>query len=996
MKALDKLLSRILVGIVFCLPFTGFAESQDHWAFQPIQRPEVPVLKDFNGASIQPLDAFILDRLQEEGLKFSPKADRRTLVRRYYYAIIGLPPTLEEMTQWMSDEEPLWSERLVDHILNQPAFGEHWARRWLDIARYSDTKGYVYGREEKNWPHAWVYRDWVIQAFNDDMPYDRFLKLQLAADQIVVDQNEDLAAMGFLTVGRRFLGVRPDIIDDQIDVVTRGMLGLTVSCARCHDHKYDPIPTADYYSLYGVFDNSVESLIPLASNPRGLLESHHERALKLEERLAAEKLTAGKRARSRLTDYLLAQLELEKYPPAGFDQIFQKEDILPAFVHAWRDRLRDAGEDKDPVFARWHAYNKLPKSDFSKNALEVDFLFQSGSQSNRWIELAFMTPPLSFEEVVRRYGAVFDWVVEVTDQKKEALSGSVAFNDPDLEALRQLLFDPGSPCVVPQGGIVHTEFWFDTDTINALWGMQKELDLSILNSPEPVRVALGLEERRYTEDPRIFLRGDPMNQGVKVSRHFLSALKGSIKGPFENGSGRLELAEAIVSPDNPLTSRVIVNRIWGFLMGQGLVPTPSDFGTRADPPSHPELLDWLANDFMEHGWSLKSAIRQIVLSETFQQSSKSPGDPYLMEKAMQLDPENRWLWKMNARRLTFEEIRDSLFQLTSNLDRQTGGRPVDIFSAPFNPRRAVYGKVDRQFVSSELRVFDFANPDLHIAQRSETTVPQQALFFINHPLALDRSRALAKVSAGNEFSDTQRIREMFRRALQREPSETELAESLEWVSSTPREMALSVLETARDWTYGTGKLEESNQQILNFTPLPHFNGRAWQGGSSWPDKTWGWAQLTADGGHPGNTRDHAVVRRWTAPEDMVVQIQSILSHQSQPGDGIRAFVVHSSKGILDSITIHVDEADLNQSSINMREGETLDFLVDIGDVLNSDEFIWKIQINEMEVDKDVEASAAAKHWDSVRDFPKNRLEPLTPWEQLAQALLCSNEFLFID
>lgn len=994
MKVMNHHIARILFGLACCMPFTGLAEAEGHWAFQPVQRPEVPVLKNRSGDSVQPLDAFILARLQNAGLRFAPQADRRTLVRRFHYAITGLPPTVEEMSRWMNDAEPMWSERLVDHLLNQPAFGEHWARRWLDIARYSDTKGYVYGREEKNWPHAWVYRDWVIQALNNDMPYDRFLKLQLAADQLVGERDEDLAAMGFLTVGRRFLGVRPDIIDDQIDVVTRGMLGLTVSCARCHDHKYDPIPTADYYSLYGVFDNSVESLIPLASNSKGLLESYQERALKLEERLAAEKITAGKRARSRLTDYLLAQLQLEKYPPAGFDQIFQKEDILPAFVHAWRDRLRDAGEDKDPVFARWHAYSKLPRSDFSKNALQVDALFQSGSKSNQWIELAFMTPPLSFEEVVRRYGAVFDWVVEVTDQRKEALSGSVEFKDPDLEALRKLLFDSGSPCEVPQGGIVHTEFWFDTDTINALWGMQKELDQSILNSPEPVRVALGLEDRTYTEDPRVFLRGDPMNQGVKVPRHFLSALKGSVNEPFENGSGRLELAEAIASPGNPLTSRVIVNRLWGFLMGQGLVKTPSDFGTRADPPSHPELLDWLANDFMERGWSLKSTIRQIVLSETFQQSSKSLADPDLMEKAMRLDPENRLLWKMNARRLTFEEIRDSLFVLTSQIDPQNGGRPVNIFSAPFNPRRAVYGQVDRQFVSSELRVFDFANPDLHIAQRSETTVPQQALFFINHPLALDRSRALAEVSAGEQFSDSQRVREMFRRALQREPSDIELNEALEWVRSVKHDQAEPVPETVQDWAYGTGKLDESQGQTLNFTPLPHFTGKAWQGGSSWPDATWGWAQLTANGGHPGNTRDHAVVRRWTAPEDIVVQIQSILSHQSQPGDGIRAFVIHSSKGILDSKKIHVNEADLNQSSIHMCEGETLDFLVDIGDVLNSDEFIWKIQIDEMEMD--VEESAAAKHWDSVRDFPQNRLEPLTPWEQLAQALLCSNEFLFID
>ncbi len=279
--------------------------AEDHWAFQPVQDPPVPELPS-SSVVTNPIDAFVLSRLKKAGLSPSPESDRRTLIRRLSFSLTGLPPSPSDVNQFVaSPSEDVYPD-LVDRYLASKQYGEHWARHWLDVARYSDTKGYVYAREERFWVHAWRYRDWVVNALNEDMPYDRFLLLQLAADQAEGKRNEDLAAMGFLTVGRRFLGVNRDIMDDRIDVVTRGTLGLTVSCARCHDHKYDPIPTADYYSLYGVFNSCEEQLVRL-KNATGLDDADEAFDAELQKRKTAlqQKLKSGrdessKRARSRV------------------------------------------------------------------------------------------------------------------------------------------------------------------------------------------------------------------------------------------------------------------------------------------------------------------------------------------------------------------------------------------------------------------------------------------------------------------------------------------------------------------------------------------------------------------------------------------------------------------------------------------------------------------------------------------------------------------------
>jgi cytochrome c553 len=494
------------------------ASAKRHWAFQPVREPAPPAVQ--NSAWVKsPVDAFVLARLEAAQIKPAPAADRRTLIRRATFDLIGLPPTPAEVEDFERDGSPEAFARVVDRLLASPRYGERWGRYWLDIARYADTKGYVF-MEDRKYPFAYVYRDWVIQALNNDLPYDKFLIDQIAADRLPAHDDGSLAAMGFLTVGRRFLNNRPDIIDDRLDVISRGMMGLTVTCARCHNHKFDPIPTEDYYSLYGVLASSIEKQVPLA--------------------------------------------------------------------------------------------------------------------------------------------------------------------------------------------------------------------------PQSAEQAMVLEDAATPNDPHVFVRGNPGNTGAAVPRQFLAVLSGPDRKPFQQGSGRLELAQRIAASDNPLTARVIVNRVWLHHFGEGLVRTPSDFGLRSEPPTHPELLDYLASRLVKEGWSLKKLHRLMMLSSTYQQSSNGAAEG---EKN---DPENRLLWKMNRRRLDFEATRDALLAAGGDMDFKIGGPSIDLVAQPFSRRRSVYGSIDRQNLPGLFRTFDLATPDTTSPQRHTTTVPQQALYLMNSPFVVEQAQRLMK------------------------------------------------------------------------------------------------------------------------------------------------------------------------------------------------------------------------------------------------------------
>ena len=930
-----------------------------HWAFQPPKAQALPDVKDAAWVKTD-IDRFILAKLEAAGLKPAPHADRRTLIRRTTFDLTGLPPTPDDVAAFIADTTPDAFAKVVERLLASPHYGERWGRHWLDVARYSDTKGYVYAREERTFVHAWAYRDWVVRAFNEDLPYDRFLLLQIAADQLVPPDSPDLAAMGFITGGRRFIGVTRDIIDDRIDVVTRGTMALTAACARCHDHKYDPIPTRDYYSLYGVFASCEERLVNLGAEITDA--EYSKRAKKFSDTMTKRRDEAAARLRARVGEYLAAQSELQKYPEEGFDQILPPEDLIPASVRRWRDYLHRTKDSIDPIFAPWHALAKLSAEDFAAQApAALEQLFREHRESlNPVVATAFATPPKTLRETADRYGRVF---AEASDP-----------------ALVSFLNDPRSPTSVPDTGIIDNELFFPTAACEELWKLQGDVDRWLIQTAATPPHALILADREPERNPRVFIRGNPARQGDEVPRQFLKVLAGPNRRPFQKGSGRLELAQAITRPDNPLTARVMVNRVWQHHFGTGLVRTPSDFGLRAEAPSHPELLDWLALEFIRTGWSVKALHRLILSSAVYQQ-----GDATIPPA----DPDNRLLARFPRQRLDFEQMRDAMLAVTGELDLTVGGKPAELLTAA-NKRRTLYGLVDRQFLPSTFRVFDFANPDIHIAQRHATTVPQQALFFLNNTFVADRARALlTHPFIAKEPTNLLRVNQLFRAVFQRSPTRHETETALRFLAAAESEAAKVEPPPAPSaWSYGWGEYDEAAKRAKSFTPLPYFTGKAWQGAAEWPNTTLGWAQLTADGGHPGDDRQHACIRRWTAPQDAIVSISGELVHEPEVGDGIRAFVVSSRHGELKAATVHHSREPMSATGIDVKQGDTIDFIVDIRDGLNSDQFLWSPAI-----------ACTGAIWDAKKEFrgplPANA-QPLKPWEQYAHVLLLANEFSFVD
>ena len=928
----------------------------------------------------------------------------------------------------------------MDRLLSSPRFGEHWSRHWLDVARYSDTKGYVYAREERFFIQASNYRDWVMNAFSEDMPYDRFVLLQLAADQVAPNDLEAQAAMGFLTMGRRFLGVPHDIIDDRIDVVPRGLLGLTVACARCHDHKFDPISTAEYYGLYGVFNNCMEQRVRIRSGEGPAWQAFdtelNKRQEKYREALQKEREAAADRVRQRIVDYLMAQLELEKYPADGFDVLISKDDLVPRHVRRFQNYLLDAAEQNDSLFVAWRGFAAIEarksEIDFAKAAEGVVAMLKRlpAGQINLLVAQKFSSAPATMREVAERYAALFQSIDSKEPRSEPSNEPTNAAERAAVEQLAAFWRGKDSPCEVPDEDIVGIEHCLDTRTCESLWKLQGEVDRWINQSELPPAFTVTLGDRPQIREPNIFKRGNPRSIGPRVPRQFLAALSSANDGSsqsergasnkpslkiFQAGSGRRELAESIVDPRNPLTARVWVNRIWQHLFGQGLVSTPSDFGVRSGQPSHPGLLDWLAEDFLRQGQSSKSLIRRIVSSAAYQRASIAREEADLREKANDRDPSNRLLWKGVTKRLSFEQQRDTWLVAARQMDWRWGGRAKPLFSEGSGAaRRSIYGQIDRQFLPGVLRIFDFANPDLHIPMRSETTVPQQALFGLNHLFAAETARHAVSAarlntrqSAGPPTSngtsseasagDEPVIGRLFEQILGRRPSSEELIWAQQFLAQ-PGETPPKPSPESLAWQYGFGKWDPAAGKLENFKPLPYFSGAGWQGGTQWPDAKLGWAQLTATGGHAGNDLDHAVIRRWTAPRNMTLQMRSTAAHEVSSGDGVRCSVLTprtpGKSDKLAGFVLHNTRAEIHLDDLEVTAGECLDFIVDFNGNLNNDQFRWTIEIRSTSERESNGDELVA--WMSERDFAGPTPKYLEPLEQLAQVLLLSNELLFVD
>lgn len=765
----------------------------NHWAFQSVVRPAIPSIDDPSARS--PIDSFILAALREKHLSLSSQASADTFIRRATFDLWGVPPTFEAVREFVDDHRPDACERLLDRLLSSPLYGQRWARHWLDIARYADSKGYVFTQEPR-YPYAYTYRDYVVDAFNSDMPFNQFITEQLAADVIVeadkqnipADQPHDprLAALGFLTVGRRYLNNPHDIIDDRIDVVSRGLLGLTVGCARCHDHKFDPIPTADYYSLYGVFQSTSEpEELPVIGMPKSL-EAYRAFQAELAKRQAdvvnyeiesVPKLMEETRRVAGDSFQMIAK----RTPIWGGTALALKGANEPRqpIVDRWSNYINQTAAQPHPVLGPWHHLAKVGKvEDFPA---EVTRMVESWSQEaeaakvNAKVRHAIAEQkPATLIDLAKVYGKLFDDIDAEWAALLKATPDAKALPDAAAEEIRQVLYAESSPAHITLDQARH---FFPGDVTNKITDLKRKADSLRVTSPGAPPRAMIVKDGPIHE-PVIFVRGNPGRHGKQVPRQFLHVVSHKDDKPFTKGSGRLELAEKIVDPQNPLSYRVFVNRIWQNHFGTGIVPTPSDFGTRGLPPSNQKLLDWLAANLTgvdadggvsasPNRMTFKQLHRQIMSSAVYRQSSAE--NPM----ARNVDPENRLLWRMPRQRLDFESYRDSLLMVSGKLDDSIGGQPFDGVMNPATNRRTIYAFINRNDLPGIFRTFDFADTDSTAAERPQTTVPQQSLFAMNSPFVQEQARRLSVTCQHAAKSEHDRVQVLYQHAFSRMPTNEE-------------------------------------------------------------------------------------------------------------------------------------------------------------------------------------------------------------------------------
>lgn len=781
---------------------TGLTDkARNHWAYQPVANPAVPAVKNRAWCRTS-VDAFILAKIEDNGMVPSPDATKEALLRRASYDLTGLPPSPQEVSDFLSDDAPQAFAKVVERLLASPAYGERWGRYWLDTARYADTIGGTgnNGRMDYRFPYAWTYRDYVIKAFNEDKPYDRFIVEQLAADKLPDISRDDprLAALGFITVGERFNNAN-DVINDRIDTVTKGFLGLTVACARCHDHKFDPIPTKDYYALHGVFSSIVEPVEkPLIAMPAlDQLTDFHGKLDVLEQEIRDSyyKALADETAKFRAdpSGYLLAaQARKGNASPSEMKLAadFMKERRIDP------DLAQDVGRNlrsTDPVFAPFRALMSIAPAEFAAKApgIIAEYVAAAapppadGEKERRKPSKISPNPlvvaalkdakPQSLDEV----GAIYNKLFASLQPRAADFFLAVA----SARALPPAGFDPAvaqlleMPYKVEAGAGVSMEQFREMANRGprkfanrAGQGSAKINELLLTHPGVPVR-AMIIADTPKPKDSPVFIRGQAETRGEIVPRRFLEVLSpagGPVPFP-KDSSGRFDLAQCIASKTNPLTARVLVNRVWMHHFGEGFVPTPDDLGTQSEPPSHPELLDYLASYFMEKGWSIKQLHRVIMLSRIYQVSSDTIPDH---EK---IDPQNRLLWRANIRRLDFEAMRDSLLAMSGKLDRTVGGQPVNLTDEPYSYRRSVYGYIDRGNLPELMQSFDFSDPDMTNSKRATSIVPQQALFLMNSPMAVDVARrVIARPEVAGARDDLSRVVAIYRVIFQRNPKPLEL------------------------------------------------------------------------------------------------------------------------------------------------------------------------------------------------------------------------------
>ena len=856
-------------------------KAREHWAFQPVTKPTVPEVK--NKAWVKtPIDAFILAKLEEKGLQPNPSASPESFLRRVSYDLIGLPPTSEQVDAFekaiqaaqIADTialragkpagavEAVYAKQ-IDFLLASPHYGERWGRHWLDTARYSDTRGLQVDQGDSlfrdyRFAYAWTYRDYVINALNDDKPYDQFIVEQIAADRIPGISPDDprLAALGFLTVGKRFDDPN-DIIDERIDTTTKAFLGLTVSCARCHDHKFDPIPIKDYYSLHGIFASTVEPLhhptiaatSKTASAARndfnkrlgqlqdeqvaGFFRYMRETRARYDKEMAGRLMIASVRRGSAEAGDYSAKYKIDLQDDTDFAAMRIQKDspitgpfaaaaAVPVVYFAERapgaieEALKDTEHPVNPIIAA--ALRGLKP----KSLDDVAAAYQKAYNENKAAILAHLALLAKPGDGWKKTSPA---IAEMTGYPWAIPSYDEVFNNEDMISL----FSTRKFCADWQnrpiyGGIGNREpvAYFRHTQIN-------ELRLSHPGAPGEAMV---VQDSEAPKDSYVFKRGDKNNKGEIVPRQFLDILsKEGERKPYVDGSGRYEFAQSIATKENTMTARVAVNRTWMKHFIEGFVITADDLGNMSEKPSHPELLDYLANDFMENGWTMKRLHRMIVMSNVYRLDSDPTANPLVVKKGpvdpLKIDAGNRLLWRGNLRRLDFESIRDSMILLTGKLNPLVGGQPANITDEPFSYRRSLYGYVDRRRLSDTLSQFDYGDPDQPNSKRNSTIVPQQALFFMNNPLSVEVARAVAaRKDVANALSEDQRIVAMFRSMFQRRPSTNEIRVAQEFLTKAKMALATANLRPATKATASGAKAGVNAAAATARTMAPAAKGKA--------------------------------------------------------------------------------------------------------------------------------------------------------------------------
>jgi len=766
-------------------------ENRSYWAFQPIRRSAPPDVKDSTWAR-SPIDRFILARLEGEGMHPVRPADRRTLIRRASIDLIGLPPAPEEVEAFANDQSPDAFAKVVDRLLASPHYGERWGRHWLDVVRYgeADVRGNTSTGYEA-YDNAFRYRDWVIQAFNEDLSYDQFVKAQIAADLLEEPQRTKmLPALGFLGLGPWYFDLteppiaRADERQERIDVVSRGFLGVTIACARCHNHKYDPFSTKDYYALGGIFASTSYTEYPLAPEPQVKAYKEHQKKIKdaedaIKNYLTGQSSQLGEILAHKISRYVAAAWKVLGPLKAGLGQAAYQENLDCDLLERWTAYLSRPHKDY-PYLKDWHSL-------FSRGG-SYEEAKKTGEE--------FQQVVLSIIAEKKEIDAENDLRLAPFKLKKNGADSSLPNGfesyeefcpgcDAELKALPREKFvlwtdlfeeQEGAIPDKKEPGVLHYKDDGVERFLRGEWGehlvqLRAELEALKKSKPQPYPFLHGVRDSSHPHDIKTNLRGNPYALGEEVPRRFPEILSNGEPERYTRGSGRLQLAEAIVR--HPLAARVIVNRVWMYHFGRGLVATASNFGLAGERPTHPELLEYLADSFLRGGMSLKKLHREIMLSAAYQLSAEYSDENFAK------DGDNRLLWRANRRRLDAETLRDSLLFAAGNLDRTLGGPSVDL--SDDSRRRTVYSKISRFRLEGYLTLFDFPDPGITNEKRNVTLVPLQQLFFMNSGFVRRQAESFAKRLSPVSSAEA-RIRRAYEILYEREPSQQEVHLGLEFLS----------------------------------------------------------------------------------------------------------------------------------------------------------------------------------------------------------------------